>query len=740
MSARLPSRWLSPAALLAAGVLTSAAVAQSPDPLADPPSRHTAQTAPAPAPVQMVPTRLYVEPLLLEQEQVSEHGDRPLAAPLPEMPAPPRVYRGCGLPECDRDEGRMTPDEVTLRCLLFTINPLAAFLPLPIEVEAQTLPPPGYLEHPPQYIPPSPAFPLPREEAVRQVGAKQVRELVVMPQEVERLDVMPIEVEQLDVMPVDEESEPQYELLAPWMDYTRLFRLPKCPLTEVQVSVQEAETGSVLFGVGAEINRTGTITVTTEPLSEETPAPMPSMPKEEKAACGEPATPWEHVTWNCRDTKEEKAACVVPAAPPQVQLSLVVAEVKGKAARKLNLDAPADGKTPRWHIEVADESRRKTLEAGLIGLREKGRAKVIAEPRLLTVSGQRASFLSGGQQAVPVTTAQGQAGVQFEDFGTRVTCQPTVLTDGTIRLAVEPEISELCEVAGEAAQGVIVPGRSSQSVHTTANVPPGHTLVISGPKAGGDSRLVIFVTPTVVETPTVTGAAPGLFPQLIFDFGNAPCGCLDLFMVNDEPSEPQTRTKVLMNQSEHFGPIEYDSDPSQVVDPPSHLAPERVHAGIDEEETVHDLLVKCQRELSRGHYAAAEDLAQRAIERDRQQVAADPLVRESDLLQRVKAIASLPLGTVDPCAAKGAGGGIVPAGAAKAIGSNERIVEALLQEFNTAFKEARYHDAAALAERARDLDPENPMVAAALQVAQVQGAAMRFRDPRGAGGQSRHRE
>jgi tetratricopeptide (TPR) repeat protein len=631
MSARLPSRWPSAAALLAAGVLSSAAVAQSPEPRTDPPARPVPQTAPAPAPIR--PVRFTFEPLLIEQEQVSEYGKGPRAEP-PAMPAPPRVYRGCNMPEYDRDDGRMAPEEMAFRCLLFTINPLAAFLPLSVEeVQVQTLPAPTYVNHPPQYIPPSPTFPV----------MAPVPEPVGMPREVERLKVMPKQVEQLDVMPRAEESEPHYQLLAPWTDAARLFQLPMLPHTEIKVSVQTAQTGSPLFGISAEVSRTGTITVIGEPLSDARPAPM---------------------------AKVEETHRTGPADVPQVLVSMLVAEVTGKGARKLNLDRPADGKSARWVIEVADEARQKALKAAMLALREKGQAKPIAEPNLCTLSGQNASFLTGGEQAVLVTTWLGQAGVQFEEFGTRVTCRPTVLPSGTIRLDVEPEISELCEVAGGCDHGVIVPGRSTQRVHTTADIPAGGTLVISGPKAGGDTRLVLFVTPSVVEPPPAV-------PQPVFDFDSA----------------------------------------------------ERVHGvinGDDDEDSVHELLVKCRRELSRGHYAAAEDLAQRAIERDRKAVAADPLVRESGLLQRVKAIAALPLGTVDPCAAKDGGRGIVPAGAAKAIGSDERVVEALLEEFNTAYKEARYSDAEALAQRARDMNPENAMAAAALQLARLHMPDMRL--------------
>jgi tetratricopeptide (TPR) repeat protein len=641
MSARYPSRWLSAAALLAALGLTSAAAAQSPAP---PKTAGAPQTAPV--------------PLLLEEEQVSEHGLRHRAAAVtpavPVMPMP-RATRDPGVPEC-----QTLPEEVMLRCLLFSIHPIVAFLP--IEVGTTELPPPSYLDHPPLYCPPSP-------------------EAGQTPQTPELLG-MPDETEQLDVMPAAEESELKYELLGPWTDSAQLVSLPFLPLAEVKVRVQEAHTGAPMFGIGAELSRTGTITVSAEP----------------------PAL------------AEKKAA----AAETQVQLNVLVAEVDRKGARALKLDRTADGKPAHWVIEVADEARQKAFVGNLKGLREKGHAKVVAEPRLVTLNGRQATFLSGGERAVSVTDGAGRAAVQFEEFGTKLTCHPVVLADGVVRLDAEPEISELCETAGVTVGGTVVPGRSSQRVHTTADIAPGRTLLISGPKADGNGRLVVLVTPTVIPPPTATDATGQTPEPCASELVNKIVGNLFGWRLNAYPSNPERRTVILMNQSENLRQIEAEMEKFWRVGQPSQLTPERVHGGVDGDgETVHDLLVKCQRELSRGHQAAAEDLAQQALTRDRKQVEADPLVCQFHLLRRVKAGAVLPLGTVPPCECKPQGRGAVAAGADKAIGSDDRMVEALMQEYTAAYREGRYHDAAALAQRALRIDPNNAVATAALNLASI---------------------
>ena len=98
----------------------------------------------------------------------------------------------------------------------------------------------------------------------------------------------------------------------------------------------------------------------------------------------------------------------------------------------------------------------------------------------MTLSGNPASFLDGGEQAVPVPAGLGQVGVQFEEFGTRLNFLPIVLGNGRIHLEVEPEVSSLNAAAGVVIAGATVPGRQTQRVHTTVELESGQTFVIGG--------------------------------------------------------------------------------------------------------------------------------------------------------------------------------------------------------------------------------------------------------------------
>lgn len=118
--------------------------------------------------------------------------------------------------------------------------------------------------------------------------------------------------------------------------------------------------------------------------------------------------------------------------------------------------------------------------AFLQALEVEGIAKVLAQPRLVTLSGNTASFLDGGEQAVPVPAGLGQVGVQFEEFGTRLNFIPIVLGNGRIHLEVEPEVSALSAASGVAIAGATVPGRVTQRIHTTVEMETGQTFVIGG--------------------------------------------------------------------------------------------------------------------------------------------------------------------------------------------------------------------------------------------------------------------
>ncbi len=73
--------------------------------------------------------------------------------------------------------------------------------------------------------------------------------------------------------------------------------------------------------------------------------------------------------------------------------------------------------------------------------------RTLAEPDLVTTSGQQATFLAGGQIPYPVPQTGSGGGstitIQWQQYGVQLRFTPIVLGNGRIRLKVNPEVSDL---------------------------------------------------------------------------------------------------------------------------------------------------------------------------------------------------------------------------------------------------------------------------------------------------------
>lgn len=111
--------------------------------------------------------------------------------------------------------------------------------------------------------------------------------------------------------------------------------------------------------------------------------------------------------------------------------------------------------------------------------------KVLAEPNIVAISGQEASFLVGGEIMIPVTSGVGGAvRLQSKQFGVGLVFLPTVLEEGRINLRVNPEVSELVSFQQVASTGlgaiVAVPTFKTRRISTTVQLRDGQSLAIGG--------------------------------------------------------------------------------------------------------------------------------------------------------------------------------------------------------------------------------------------------------------------
>jgi len=143
-----------------------------------------------------------------------------------------------------------------------------------------------------------------------------------------------------------------------------------------------------------------------------------------------------------------------------------------------NIVATPNGQPANFFLGVFNN--KQAFYGLLQALRNESMAKILSEPKLVTLSGHSASMLSGGQQAIPEAAGLGSVAVTFVNFGTQLTFLPIVMQDGKIYLEVEPDISNIDPTVGTVISGTAVPGRSTQSVHTSVMIEDGQTLAIGG--------------------------------------------------------------------------------------------------------------------------------------------------------------------------------------------------------------------------------------------------------------------
>jgi pilus assembly protein CpaC len=115
-----------------------------------------------------------------------------------------------------------------------------------------------------------------------------------------------------------------------------------------------------------------------------------------------------------------------------------------------------------------------SLSALLDALEDEGLFKVLAEPNLVAISGERAEFLAGGEFPIPVAQGNGAVSVQFREYGVGVQFTPMVLSPNRLRLIVQPEVSEIDR---SVATSDGVPGLLSRRVKTTVELAPGESFM-----------------------------------------------------------------------------------------------------------------------------------------------------------------------------------------------------------------------------------------------------------------------
>jgi pilus assembly protein CpaC len=211
------------------------------------------------------------------------------------------------------------------------------------------------------------------------------------------------------------------------------------------------------------------------------------------------------------------------------------------------------------------------IDTLITALETKGLVRTLAEPDLVALSGQTASFQAGGQIPVPIAVTSGigvaTPTIEYKDFGVLLRFRPTVLSDGTINLSINPEVSQLDFSNAVTISGTTIPALTRRTATTTVELRDGQSFAIAGLLQTDNSRtisqfpwvgslpvlgalfrssafqknetdLVIIVTPYLVEP-----ARPGAHLATPLD-GSVPTNDVDFFLLGQMERRKQINAYV----------------------------------------------------------------------------------------------------------------------------------------------------------------------------------------------------
>jgi pilus assembly protein CpaC len=237
----------------------------------------------------------------------------------------------------------------------------------------------------------------------------------------------------------------------------------------------------------------------------------------------------------------------------QVNLEVRILEAQRDAGRELGIQwsasvggaaatigggaenpAAAAGSFSSFITSVISGATGVNLSATINALETKRLVRTLAEPNLTTLSGVSASFLAGGQVPIRVVDANGNAALNYRDFGVRLVFLPVVLDDDRIQIHLTPEVSG---IGGFTSAGD--PVFNARTLDATVELRDGQSFAVAGllqnntnlsqnqlpwigdiPILGSlfkssrfqkhDTELVVIVTPRLVQpsTPGQVAASP----------------------------------------------------------------------------------------------------------------------------------------------------------------------------------------------------------------------------------------
>lgn len=195
--------------------------------------------------------------------------------------------------------------------------------------------------------------------------------------------------------------------------------------------------------------------------------------------------------------EEEVINSVKISSSQQVQLNVRVVEINRQTGRELGTKIAASYVTPAGEITFNSLPSASTalpaaslfgsltsgnfsIDAVLNALEDRGVARLLAQPNLVARSGEKASFLAGGEFPIPVSEDNDTITVDYKKYGVSLDFTPTVLDDGLISLQIEPEVSSVDTSSSYSIGNISIPGFIVRRASTSVDLKNGQSFMIAG--------------------------------------------------------------------------------------------------------------------------------------------------------------------------------------------------------------------------------------------------------------------
>ena len=139
-------------------------------------------------------------------------------------------------------------------------------------------------------------------------------------------------------------------------------------------------------------------------------------------------------------------------------------------------------------------------------MRQEGAFRELAEPNLIAMNNQQASFLAGGEFPVPVlqNATSGNAGITivWKEYGIRLNFKPVIIDEDHIRLEMEPEVSTIDFTNGVRFNGFVIPALRTRRAKTGVELRDGQSFALAGLLDNTETKTLSRI-PIVSDIPVI---------------------------------------------------------------------------------------------------------------------------------------------------------------------------------------------------------------------------------------------